>query len=355
MDFALSEEQQELAATVGSMLARHSDGPAVREAMESERGFDADLWSVLSEQVGAAALAIPEGHGGAGFSLFETHIVLEQLGAALTPSPLLGSGVLAAQALLLSGPEAAGSDLLPGIAHGTTIASLVWDWAADSQPVTAQGSSLTGTCERVLDGDVADALLVVTDHGLFRVDPEQSGVRRTHGGSMDRTLRFATVDLDQAEATRLADGTEWLSMLRDIACVAVTALQVGAMQRCLDLTVAYTKEREQFGRPIGSFQALKHRMADMLVGVETSRSVSWAAAWSAAKRDRDLAERAAIAKAWCSEALARVAGETVQLHGGIAITWEHDVQLYFKRAHALGQLFGQPHEHLSRLQARWLA
>ncbi len=127
------------------------------------------------------------------------------------------------------------------------------------------------------------------------------------------------------------------------------------MQRCLDLTVAYSKEREQFGRPIGSFQALKHRMADMLVDVETSRSVSWAAAWSAALRDEHLAERAALAKAWCSEALNRVAGETVQMHGGVAITWEHDVQLYFKRAHALSQLFGQPRDHRSRLQETWLA
>ena len=359
MDFALSEEQQELASTVRSLLAKRSDGPAVRKAIDSERGFDADLWKVLCEQVGAAALAIPEEHGGAGFTSFETHVVLEELGAALTPSPLLGSGVLAAQALLLCGDESACDELLPGIADGSTIASLVWDWSADQQPVVADGSSLTGTCERVLDGDLADVLLVVTADGLFRVDPDHSGVRRTHAGAMDQTLRFATVELDGVEATPVGSGTDWLPTLRDVACVAVTALQVGAMQRCLDLTVAYSKERQQFGRPIGSFQALKHRMADMLVDVETSRSVSWAAAWSAAQLavqgDEHLAERAALAKAWCSDALNRVAGETVQLHGGIAITWEHDVQLYFKRAHALSQLFGQPHDHRSRLQETWLA
>ena len=354
MDFALSEEQQELASTVRSLLAKRSDGPAVRKAIESDRGFDTELWSVLCEQVGAAALSVPEKHGGAGFTSFETHVVLEELGAALTPSPLLGSGVLATQALLLSGDESACSELLPGIAAGTTIASLVWDWSGDAQPVTADGSSLIGTCEQVLDGDVADVLLVVTGDGLFRLDPGLSGVRRIHVGSMDQTLRFATVDLDGADATRIGSGTDWLPTLRDVACVAVTALQVGAMQRCLDLTVTYSKEREQFGRPIGSFQALKHRMADMLVDVETSRSVSWAAAWSAALHDEHLAERAALAKAWCSDALSRVAGETVQLHGGIAITWEHDVQLYFKRAHALAQLFGQPHVHRSRLQETWL-
>ena len=355
MDFALSEEQQELAATVRSLLAKRSDGQAVRKAVASQRGFDADLWTLLCEQVGVAALAIPEQHGGAGFSLVETHIVLEELGAALTPSPMLGSAVLAAQALLLSGDETACADLLPGIADGTTVASLVWDWAADRQPVVAEGSSLTGTCPRVLDGDVADVLLVVTDDGLFRVDPAQSGVRRPHVGSMDQTLRFATVSLDGADATLVGESTDWLPTLRDIACVAVTALQVGAMQRCLDLTVAYSQERVQFGRPIGSFQALKHRMADMLVDVETSRSVSWAAAWSAALRDDDLGARSPLAKAWCSDALARVAGEAVQLHGGIAITWEHDVQLYFKRAHALSQLFGQSHEQRARLRLTWLS
>jgi alkylation response protein AidB-like acyl-CoA dehydrogenase len=167
---------------------------------------------------------------------------------------------------------------------------------------------------------------------------------------MDQTIRLATVALESAEATAVAaDAGSFLPVLRDIACSAVSAMQVGAAQRCLDRTVAYAKERVQFGRPIGSFQALKHRMADMLVEVETSRSAAWAAAWSAAQRDADLPVRAATAKAWCSEALAKVAGEAVQLHGGIAITWEHDAQLFFKRAHATSQLFGQPREHRRRL------
>jgi alkylation response protein AidB-like acyl-CoA dehydrogenase len=363
MDFDLTAEQQELASMVRSLLAKRSDGPAVRKAIELDGGFDVELWSVLCAQVGAAALAIPDEHGGGGFSLFETHVVLEQLGAALTPSPLLGSGVLAAQALLLSGDKSQCSELLPEIAAGTTIASLVWDWSLVSQPVTVDGSLLTGTCERVLDGDIADVLLVVTADGLFRVDPGRSGVRRTHVRSMDQTLRFATVDLDGVEAASIGGGVEWLPTLRDIACTAVSALQVGAMQRCLDLTVAYSRQREQFGRPIGSFQALKHRMADMFVDLETSRSVSWAAAWSAAqsvdglaaRADEHLAERAALAKAWCSDALSRISGEAVQMHGGIAITWEHDIQLYFKRAHALSQLFGQPREHRARLREAWLA
>ncbi len=172
---------------------------------------------------------------------------------------------------------------------------------------------------------------------------------------MDQTLRLATVELDGAEGDLVAEGVEaWLPAIRDVASVAVSALQVGALQRCLDLTVSYSKERVQFGRPIGSFQALKHRMADMLVDVETSRSASWAAAWSASVHAPDLAEKAALAKAWCSEALSRVANEMVQMHGGIAITWEHDAHLYLKRAHALSQLFGQPHEHVHRLAEIYL-
>jgi alkylation response protein AidB-like acyl-CoA dehydrogenase len=172
---------------------------------------------------------------------------------------------------------------------------------------------------------------------------------------MDPTLRFADVELAGAAAEPVVEGAEaWLPRLRDVALVAVTALQVGAAQRCLDMTVAYAGQRVQFGRPIGSFQALKHRMADMLVEVETARSASWAAAWSAARGDGELPVRAATAKAWCSEALSRVTAETMQMHGGIAITWEHDAQLYFKRAHATSQLFGQPHEHRHRLEAAWL-
>jgi alkylation response protein AidB-like acyl-CoA dehydrogenase len=375
MLFALTDEQQELGSTVRSLLAKRSESAAVRSALGEPKGYDESLWSVLCSQVGVAALAIPEEYGGAGFSLFETHVVLEELGAALTPSPLLGSGVLAAQALLLSGSADACTELLPGIAEGTTVASLVWagddgEWSTESAAVKATqaggGVALGGRGRFVLDGDAADVLLVLAEAaagiGLYRVD--MSNVECTSEVGMDQTLRFATVTFDGTPAQTVAqDALPFLPTLRDIACVAVTALQVGALQRCLDMTVAYSKDRVQFGRPIGSFQALKHRMADMLVDVETARSASWAAAWSAAQStgqstgqspDPDLPERAAMAKAWCSDALNRVAGEAVQMHGGIAITWEHDVQMYFKRAHALSQLFGQPHQHRRRLAALWL-
>ncbi|RSN72124.1 acyl-CoA dehydrogenase family protein [Actinomadura sp. WAC 06369] len=364
MYFALSEEQAALDAAVRSLLERRGDGAAVRRAVESPRGHDPDLWSTLCEQIGAAALAIPEEYGGAGFSLLETHVVLERLGYALTPSPLLGSAVLGAQAVLRSGDVGACARLLPGIAAGTSLAALAWassdgHWRPDGSDVRAAdvggGAALSGTSHLVLDGAEADVLLVVAARetggvGLYEVDPGAGGVRRTPVTGLDLTLRFARIDFDAAPARPLcADARGLLARLRDVAAVAVTALQVGAAQRGLDMTVAYAKEREQFGRPIGSFQALKHRMADMLVHVETSRTLSWAAAWSVSRDAPDFGERAAMAKAWCSDALNAVAAETVQLHGGIAITWEHDAQMLFKRAHATSQLFGQPHEHRRRL------
>ena len=361
MRFALTEEQQQLAGTVRAVLARHSDSAAVRRAAASRKGYDERLWSLLCEQVGVSGLAIPEEYGGTGCSLVETHVALEELGAALTPSPLLGSGVLAAQALLLSGDRAACRELLPGIVDGGTIAALVWagpdgPWPTAGVTATERAGRwrLDGSGCLVLDGDSADLFLVAADTGegigLFRADPAGSDVHRRRTPAMDPTLRFASVSFDDAAATPVHAGFgAVLPTLRDIACTAVSALQVGAAQRCLDMTVGYAKERVQFGRPIGSFQALKHRMAEMLVWVETARTASWAAAWAASRRDPDLPVRAATAKAWCSEALSAVASEAVQMHGGVAITWEHDAQLYFKRAHALSLLFGQPHEHRRRL------
>ncbi|MER5308534.1 acyl-CoA dehydrogenase family protein [Streptomyces sp. NPDC002773] len=376
-----SEEQHELSSIVRNLLARRSDSVAVRAAAESELGYDPELWRTVCEQVGVAALAVPEEYGGAGFTLVETHVVLEELGAALTPSPLLGSGVLATQALLLSGDEAACHRLLPGLAEGTRTAAVCWAgedgrWHTDRAAVRADavdshadagtdavdaaggteaGWALSGTATLVLDGVGADTLLVVAALGagrvgLFEVDPGDAGVHRTATPAMDTTLRFARVEFAGARAVPVTlDAGALLPVLHDIAAVAVTALQVGAARRGLDMTVEYAGQREQFGRPIGSFQALKHRMADMLVAVETARSASWAAAQSAAHRTPRLPHDAALAKAWCSEALHHIASETVQLHGGIAITWEHDAQMVFKRAHATSQLFGQPHEHRRRL------
>jgi alkylation response protein AidB-like acyl-CoA dehydrogenase len=289
---------------------------------------------------------------------------MEELGRGLTPSPMLGSAVLAAQALLASGDAAACQRLLPAVADGTAIAALAWtDEAGHWDPRKAAFAAtsdhvLTGEAHYVLDGDVADVLLAAahTPDGvaLFEVDPRHSGVTRRAVPAMDTTRRLASVRLDEAPGRLLgghAGAEDGLARARDLACVALTAEQVGAAQRALDLTVAYTKVRVQFGRPIGSFQALQHRMADLYVLVESARSLSYAAASAAAEGAPDLGLRAAAAKAYCSEALARVAGQMIQLHGAIGITWEHDAHRYFKRAHGSGQLFGGPAEHIARVAA----
>ena len=297
MELARTEEQDELARTVRGLLAKRSDSGAVRAAVESPEGYDTALWQALCEQVGVAALAIPEQYDGFGASLVETAVVLEELGANLAPNPLLAS-TLAAAKTLLHGSDKEKADLLPRLAAGEVV------------PFTL---------------------------GRLELEPAE------HVGTMDRTLRLG---LAETPAEPPAD-------VRSISVALTSALQVGAMQRALDMTVAYAKERVQFGRPIGSFQALKHRMADMLVLLEASRSASWGAAAAAAayledptpERAATLDRVAAVAGAYCSDALDHVASETVQLHGGIAITWEHDAQLVFKRAHALSQLNGPAHRH----------
>ena len=363
MRFALSEEQMELAEAVASLVTRRAGSMDVRAALDSEAGYDDTLWRTLSEQIGVTALAIPEEFGGAGFSSFETHVVLEQLGRSLTGTPLLGSALLPAQALLLADDHEACARILPGIAEGRTPAAVAWAdrhgrWRTDGSDVTASGPqwTLDGKATLVLDGLAAEVLLVVATTGsgpaLFEVAADATGVTRAARPAVDSTLAFADITFAATPATPVDGGdADLLVRLRAVAATAVTALQVGGAQGALERTVAYLTEREQFGRPLGSFQALKHRVADLLVAVETSRSVSWAAAWAVAQDTPDLVREAAIAKAWCSDSFSTVAGEMVQLHGGIAITWEHDAQLFFKRAHATAQLFGQAHEHRRTLLA----
>ena len=331
MEFALSEEQAELASTVRALLDRHAGSRAVREAAETERGHDEALWRLLCEQIGVAALAVPAEYGGAGFSLFESLLVLEELGRSLAPSPLL-STLVTSEALLAGSDEDARARLLPRLAAGEI------------------GAFVDGPDARlVLDGDRATVLVVATDDGLFEVDPATAV--RSWTPSMDQTIRLADVSVDLARATRIAaNATRARERAALVGSVGVAALQAGAAARALDMTVAYSKARVECGRPIGSFQALKHRMAEIHVAVETARSASWAASYAVASGAEDAAELAHVAKAWCADALDHDAAETVQLHGGIAITWEHDAQLVFKRAHALGELFGSARRHRAALE-----
>ncbi|SDG64207.1 hypothetical protein SAMN05216553_1103 [Lentzea fradiae] len=308
----MTPEQLALRDAVRALLDKHSD---VRAAIETPHGYDKDLWARLCEM---GVLPIPERYGGSGATQADTRVVLGELG--LTPSPLL-SGVIAVEALLASGNVSACERLLPRIASGA-VATVIWPWHEDA-------------ARFVVDGDQAEILLVADGDGLYEVDPAE--VTREHVPTMDPTRRLAAVRLEDASRTYLGP---WSAGVRDVAIAALCAEQVGAAARALELTVEYTKTRVQFGKPIGSFQALKHRMADLHVLVETARSAAGAVVDEVS---------AAVAKVYCSEAFFKVAAEMVQLHGGIAITWEHDAHLYLKRAHGSGQLFGSPREHLDRL------
>ena len=372
----LTIEQRDLRDAVRGLVAKHQRPGHVEpgpDGGEQAPGYDLVLWQRLCGEIGAAGLAIPERYGGAGAGPVETCIVLEELGRGLVSSPMLGSAVLTGQALLASGDDAACRRLLPGIAGGATVAALAWaPWAGHWDPAGPAFSAhpspagpgdawvLTGEAHHVLDGDAAGVLLAAARApdgiGLFEVDVGHGAVTRRAVTTMDTTRRLAVVALEGAPGCRLGagQGGQALARARDLACIALAAEQAGAAQRALELTVAYTKTRVQFGRPIGSFQALQHRMADVHVLVESARSLCYAAALAAADAEPDAARLgmlAAAAKAHCSQALTRAAGQMIQMHGAIGITWEHDAHRYFKRAHGTGQLFGRPEEHVARIAA----
>lgn len=342
-----SDEQRGLRDSVRRLLAKRSDSAAVRRAVQTPAGYDEALWQTLCEQIGVAALAIPEEFGGVGAGVVETHIVMDECGRGLTPSPMLGSAVLAARLLVELGDDVASRRLLPRIAEGE-VAAVAWvgeegRWWPDVGAVHAQDGRLRGTAHYVLGGERATIMFVVADGAVYEVDP--TATQRRLAVSMDPTRRLATVSLDGVPGARIgpADAGPALAAARDAAAIALSAEQVGAAERILELTIEYTKVRQQFGRAIGSFQALKHRMADLHVLAEAARSASYAAASGHLS--------ASVAKVYCSEAFTTISAEAIQLHGGIAITWEHDAHLYFKRAHGSAQLFGQPHEHVARLAA----
>lgn len=357
-----NEEQAALRDSVRALLTKKADSAANRAAIDSEHGFDAQLWSTLVEQIGVAALSVPEDYDGVGASYMETHIVVEEVGRSLAPSPLLGSAVLSAHALLASSDSAACSRLLGDIAAGS-IASLCWashaGWDTPGAQATS-GGKISGTSHYVLDGHVADTLLVIasTESGVafFEVAPDAAGVTITRNAVMDPARVLSTVSFDSVAGTPIEIGDSFLDQLLATALTAASAEQLGAMDACLAATVEYTATRKQFGRAIGSFQALKHRMADMYVQVQTSRSICYSAA--AAVTDAistgewtEALNEARAANVYCSESFQSIASEAIQLHGGVGITWEYDTHLFFKRAHGSAQLFGQPHHVLTTLES----
>ena len=312
----LTEEQRALRAAVRDLLDRRSN---VRAAIECATGYDTALWATLCGEIGVAGLHMPVAYGGAGAGLVETCVVAAELGRTLTPCPLLGSAVLAGSALLACDDARVCARLLPGIAGGTSLAALAFDDG--------------GIARYVLDGDLADVLLVVDADGLYEMPVDQPGVRRTTVATLDPTRRLTTIEFDNPNRNRIGTPEAGATALA-AARVVLAAEQVGAAAECLRRTVEYCRQRVQFGRPIGSFQALKHRLADVYVAVETAWSAMWAAATTGDPT------RTAVAAGYCGEVYRHAAAEMIQLHGGIAITWEHDAHLYFKQAHSSAHLFG---------------
>ncbi|MFE2064889.1 acyl-CoA dehydrogenase family protein [Streptomyces sp. NPDC059467] len=377
MDARFTDEQDEIRRALRELLHKRCGPEDVRAAVGRAEGHDPGLWTALSEQLGLPGLALPEAYGGVGCSSTEVALAAEELGRALAPTPFLATAVLAAPLLLALGNDAQRADLLPRIAAGGLTAALAvpgtrlgtalaltgtdgGDWAGGGRAGgiqarhTGQGGGwrLYGEADQVLDGHSAGLLLVPAHTGgyarsrvlLFLVAGDAAGVVRTRRTALDATRSQARVQLREVHAELLGTDEDTdirpaLASLGDSVAAVLAGEAVGAADRALERTVEYVKQREQFGRAIGSFQAVKHRLADVYVAVRAARSAAYYAAWATAQGER----AGGLALAQALEALRTAAGEGIQLHGGIGFTWEHEAHLYFKRAAGDELLFGPVH------------
>lgn len=386
MDASFTPEQDEIRRTLRDLLRSRCGPHGLRAAVDTLAGHDPALWTALAEQLGLPGLALPEAYGGVGCSATELALACEEVGRFLAPSPLLATAVLAAPLIAALGTESQRTALLPRLASGTLTATLAvpgpalaaalaltggngGDWAGGGRAGGVQarraegGWRLYGQVDQVLDGHSAELLVVAAHAGgfarsrtlLFLVPAEAAGVVRTRQTALDATRPQGRIQLRDVEAQLLGEeGADVLDALAGVGQVAAAVLAceaVGAADRVLERTVEYVKQREQFGRLIGSFQAVKHRLADVYVEVQAARSAAYYAAWSAtpsrgaADAQQPLAappaERLALAQAL--EALRTASAEGIQFHGGIGFTWEHEAHLYFKRAAGDELLFGPVH------------
>jgi alkylation response protein AidB-like acyl-CoA dehydrogenase len=336
--------------------------------MATVEGYDPAVWAQMANELALQGLGFPEEFGGQGFGPVELYVVFEEMGAALLCSPYFSTVALAANALLFVGTDGDKAAFLPGIASGETIATLAitddagsWDLTSTSTTAVRSGDvfSLNGVRNYVTDGSTATLLLVpaMTDKGLslFAVDGDASGVTRESLSTMDQTRKQSRIEFANAQARLVGEEGGALAGLEatlQVAEAALAAEQVGGAQRVLDASVEYAKNRVQFGRPIGSFQAIKHKCADMLLDVESAKSAAYSAAWAAQERNEELPIAASLAKSFCSEAYFHCAAENIQIHGGIGFTWEHPAHLYFKRAKISELFLGDPAYHRELLAQR---
>jgi alkylation response protein AidB-like acyl-CoA dehydrogenase len=356
-----SAEHDELRLVVREFLRERSPSREVRRLMEAGENRDDEVWALLTGQLGLSGIAVPEEYGGAGYGPVELGIVLEEMGGALLVAPYFATVALAGQALAASGDSAAMGRWLPGIADGSLTAAFAiaedsgsWDLAevaATAEPA-GPGWAVTGTKLFVVDGHTADLLLVVArapdGPGIFCVEGGAAGVERAKLDALDLTRALASVTLRGAPATRVGagrDAHQWLAEITNLVLAALAAEQIGGAARCLDLAVEYAKVREQFGRPIGSFQAVAHQCADMLADAQSTAAATRYAAVASAAGSEDAALAARVAALRAGESYRRVTEAAIHLLGGVGFTWEHDVHLYYRRAWSAQRLAGGPQAH----------
>jgi alkylation response protein AidB-like acyl-CoA dehydrogenase len=355
-------EREELRRTVRAFLDERAPEQETRRLMASDEGHDPVLWRQLACDLGVVGITIPTELGGAGMGWPELHPVIEETGRALLCAPLFSTVILAVGAILRCSDEAIQKELLPGIAAGDTVAALAWvephgRWLSGDIRMEASrspaGWQLSGVKSFVLDGCIADVVVLAarTRHGisLFLVDRDAPGLTRVPNENLDQTRKHATLRFDATPARLIGDegtGGTVLDQVLVEAGIAAAVEAVGGAQRVLQMSVAYAQTRIQFGRPIGSFQAIKHKCADMLADVETARAVAEHASTVASSwDDENPALVASLAKAYCADAYVRVAAENVQVHGGIGFTWEHPAHLYLKRAKWTQTFLGSSRTH----------
>ena len=353
---SFTAEQTELRRYVRQWLDERAPLEAVRRIAESEPGYDPDHWAEIA-RLGWTGMAVPESRGGSGYGFRELAVVAEETGRSLYPSPYFSSVVLGASLLEALGE---GSGLLEEVAAGVRRVAVAAGTAA-AHAFTASSADgswvVSGSARFVVDGHTADVLLVEAATGagtaIFAVDG--AGVVRSRQSELDPTRPLAEVALADTPGRLLGEGSateRGLAVMEARAAAYLAAEQVGGTQACLDMSVAYAKARHQFGRPIGSFQAIKHMCADMLVATESARSAAYHAAWALDEDPAEAELAVPLAKSYCSEAYFRAAADTIQIHGGIGFTWEHDAHLYLKRAKATQLLLGDPAHHRRLLASR---
>jgi alkylation response protein AidB-like acyl-CoA dehydrogenase len=356
-DFAFSEEQDALRATVRRFCDERSPSSEVRRLMETTEGFDPDVWKQLANELGLTGMHIPEELGGSGFTFVELTIALEEMGRALLCAPFFSSICLGANAILNAGTDAERKELLPPIASGDVRAALAFtepsgDWTLDGIALQADGTKLSGTKTYVLDGHTADLIVVAAreNNGIsfFTVTSESAGLKRTPLETLDMTRKQAELVFDGVEASRLGEagaGADALRKTLEQAAVCLAAECVGGSEKTMEMAVQYAKDRYQFGRPIGSFQSIKHKCADMLLRLESAKSAAYYAAWAAAEDNEELPVASSLAKAYCTESYFANSRENIQIHGGIGFTYEHDCHLYYRRAKSSELYLGDPTFH----------